>query len=178
MKPLFFFIALFCAPACFANWVDTIDRYGEPHVVTPQDAYSHSPFNPMFDNGAWHGHLLPATTVQLGGFPGTAIIAEEYLLYLSHYLDRLQLYRNSQKLVLTGKTYAEPGVLFQTLSSKNVTVRLELRFVDERTSLLKTTITSQDKLELHFDGKLLTNYDEKTTLADRFPMFNPNSRWN
>ena len=38
---------------------NVIDRSGAPQYMQDFDADDHQRFNPFFDLGAWHGHLLP-----------------------------------------------------------------------------------------------------------------------
>ena len=87
--------ALFCTQSQASNehLQNTLTRIGEPNMMKPADKFGHSPFNPLFDAGAWHGHLLPSSADELGGFTGHALIQEEYLTYLAKRFDRLQVYK-------------------------------------------------------------------------------------
>ncbi|MFC3032424.1 alpha-glucosidase [Pseudoalteromonas fenneropenaei] len=152
-----------------AQWHNVIDRRGEPSVARPADKYGHSPYNPLFDNGAWHGHLLPTSDAELGGFPGAAVVTEEYLLYLSKRIDRLQVWRAGVHVPVTGKVWSEPGLLRQSLTAEGVRVELSLRFVSPRSSLLKTEVFTDTPLELRFDGELQQQWDQQTSLAKAFP---------
>ncbi|WP_462169745.1 alpha-glucosidase [Pseudoalteromonas xiamenensis] len=166
-------LLLLISPFVSAKWQNVIDRLGEPTVSKPTDKYGHSPFNPLFDEGAWHGHLLPRSDAELGGFPGSPIIFEEYLFYLNEHFDRLSLYHNNQRIPLKADVQSEPGLLTQHLYAQGVDVTLTLRFVDERTSLLKTVITTAFPLTLVFDGKLIQHYEANKPLTELFPTFNP-----
>lgn len=47
---------------------NVIDRTGSPEYMRDYDFDDHQRFNPFFDLGAWHGHLLPDTAEGMGGF--------------------------------------------------------------------------------------------------------------
>ncbi|RZQ52786.1 alpha-glucosidase [Pseudoalteromonas phenolica] len=167
--------ALFCTQGQASNehLQNTLTRIGEPNMMKPADKFGHSPFNPLFDAGAWHGHLLPSSVDELGGFTGHALIQEEYLTYLAKRFDRLQVYKNGKKLTLTGKVLSEPGKLIQYLKAEDVTVTLTLMFVGPRTSLVETKVDSDFPLTLKFDGELLTQFDKKRTLEQAHQQLQP-----
>ncbi|TLX45416.1 alpha-glucosidase [Pseudoalteromonas phenolica] len=169
------FSVLFCAQsqANTTQLQNTLTRIGEPNMMKPADKFGHSPFNPLFDAGAWHGHLLPNSADELGGFTGHALIQEEYLTYLAKRFDRLQVFKNGRKLTLTGTVLSEPGKLIQNLKTEDVTVTLTLMFVGPRTSLVETKIESDFPLTLKFDGKLLTQFDKNRTLEQAHPKLQP-----
>lgn len=60
-----------------AGFQNVIDRTGSPEYMRDYDFDDHQRFNPFFDLGAWHGHLLPDNDEGMGGFPGTALLTEE-----------------------------------------------------------------------------------------------------
>ncbi|WP_083330534.1 MULTISPECIES: alpha-glucosidase [Pseudoalteromonas] len=172
-----FYHAILCALMLLSGsslaFNNLIDRVGEPSMMRPSDEFKHSPYSPFFDMGAWHGHLLPSSDEELGGFTGHAVIAEEYLLYIAKRFDRLQLYRHGERVPLSGEVFSQPGVLIQKLHGPEVRVTLTLRFVDHRTSLLKTHIESPHQHTLRFDGQLLSQFDDKRTHTQAFADYQP-----
>lgn len=140
---------------------DVIDRTGAPQAMLDYDFDEHQRFNPLFDDGAWHGHLLPANHAGMGGFPGPALLTEEYINFMANNFDRLSVYKAGEKVAFTMKAWSIPGALIQTLTTPGITVKLTLRFVTSRTSLLATEITTDTPLELVWDGELLEKYHDQ-----------------
>ena len=110
--------------------------------------YDTNYFNNFSDMGAWHGYYQPDASNKdlLGGFAGPLIIAEEYPVNLSSSLNKLIL-KNKE----TGQTYDlsqsskmdldyYPGRLEQTYVLEDVTIKLSLIFVSDRTALIQTNI--------------------------------------
>ncbi len=170
-----------CAPKTPAapqaeRYPNVIDRHGAPHFMLDYDFDDHQRFNPFFDLGAWHGHLLPSGPEGMGGFPGPALLTEEYINFMANNFDRLSVYRNGKPVHFTMTAYSLPGALVQRLSAPGVTVNLTLRFASARTSLLETQIITDAPLELVWDGELLERYAAKeqkpqppATLEQAFP---------
>ena len=125
------------------------------------DNDDHQRFNPFFDMGAWHGHLLPDGPQTQGGFPGVALLTEEYINFMATNFDRLSVYQNGKKVDFTLEAYSLPGALVQKLSARDVQIVMTLRFASARTSLLETRITSKTPLELVWDGELLEKLEAK-----------------
>ncbi|AIW13195.1 alpha-glucosidase [Vibrio tubiashii] len=148
-----------------AQFKNVIDRTGSPEYMRDYDFDDHQRFNPFFDNGAWHGHLLPDNQEGMGGFPGTALLTEEYINFMANNFDRLTVYKNGQKVEFTMEAYSLPGALVQKLSSDDVQIEMTLRFATNRTSLLQTKITSDSPLDLVWDGELLEKYHAKQGIA-------------
>jgi len=142
-----------------------IDRTGSPEYMRDYDFDDHQRFNPFFDNGAWHGHLLPDGPEGMGGFPGTALLTEEYINFMANNFDRLSVFKQGQKVEFEMEAYSLPGALVQTLTADDVTVEMTLRFATNRTSLLETKITSDEPLKLVWDGELLEKYHAKEGTA-------------
>lgn len=140
---------------------NVINRSGAPHYMLDYDFDEHQHFNPFFDLGAWHGHLLPNGPEGMGGFPGPALLTEEYINFMANNFDRLSLYKNGEKVRFSMTAYSIPGALIQRLTAPGITVKLTLRFATARTSLLETQITSDTPLELVWDGELLEKYYAK-----------------
>ncbi|AYN26292.1 alpha-glucosidase [Buttiauxella sp. 3AFRM03] len=157
---------------------NVIDRSGAPQAMLDYDFDEHQRFNPLFDDGAWHGHLLPANSEGMGGFPGPALLTEEYINFMANNFDRLSVYKNGEKVAFTMQAYSIPGALIQTLSAPGVTVKMTLRFVTSRTSLLATEVTTDTPLELVWDGQLLEKYhlqeqkpQSNETIDQAFPAY-------
>lgn len=140
---------------------NVIDRTGSPEYMRDYDFDDHQRFNPLFDNGAWHGHLLPDSTEGMGGFPGTALLTEEYINFMANNFDRLSVFKEGNKVDFSMEAYSLPGALVQKLTSADVSVEMTLRFATNRTSLLETKINSNGPLELVWDGELLEKYHAK-----------------
>lgn len=143
------------------DYKNVINRSGAPHYMLDYDFDEHQRFNPFFDLGAWHGHLLPNGPEGAGGFPGPALLTEEYINFMANNFDRLSLYKNGEKIALSMMAYSIPGALIQQLSAPGIKVTLTLRFATARTSLLETQIITDTPLELVWDGALLENYYAK-----------------
>ncbi|MEZ8100133.1 alpha-glucosidase [Vibrio bivalvicida] len=158
---------------------NVIDRTGSPEYMRDYDFDDHQRYNPFFDLGAWHGHLLPDNADGMGGFPGTALLTEEYINFMANNFDRLSVYKDGQKVAFEMDAYSLPGALVQKLISKDVTVEMTIRFASDRTSLLKTKITSDTPVELVWDGELLEKYHAKEgepqsdkTIDEQYPDYN------
>ncbi|MCU6278437.1 alpha-glucosidase [Enterobacter quasiroggenkampii] len=160
------FSAHAATPADFKN---VINRSGAPEYMHDFDADDHQRFNPFFDLGAWHGHLLPNGPQTQGGFPGVALLTEEYINFMATNFDRLSVYQNGKKVDFTLEAYSLPGALVQKLNAKDVQIAMTLRFASARTSLLETRITSKAPLELVWDGELLEKLEAKESkpLSDK-----------
>lgn len=162
-------------PSHFKN---IIDRTGSPQYMQDYDFDDGQRFNPFFDDGAWHGHLLPANKNEAGGFPGPALLTEEYINFMADNFDRLSVYQDGKKIDFKMNAYSIPGALIQTLTSPDVKVDMTLRFVTNRTSLLETKISTNRPVELKWDGKLIEKYHHKQneqaspkTIDEVFPSY-------
>ncbi|HFK5793242.1 TPA: alpha-glucosidase [Enterobacter asburiae] len=144
-----------------ADFKNVINRAGAPEYMHDFDADDHQRFNPFFDLGAWHGHLLPDGPQTQGGFPGVALLTEEYINFMATNFDRLSVYQNGKKVDFTLEAYSLPGALVQKLSAKDVQIAMTLRFSTSRTSLLETRIISKSPLDLVWDGELLEKLEAK-----------------
>ncbi|MGR6838241.1 alpha-glucosidase [Aliivibrio wodanis] len=162
-----------------AQFKDVIDRTGSPEYMRDYDFDDHQRFNPFFDMGAWHGHLLPDNDAGMGGFPGTALLTEEYINFMADNFDRLSVFKDGKKVDFTMEAYSLPGALVQILTSDDVKVELTLRFATNRTSLVETKVTTNSPVELVWDGELIEGYyakEEKPqsdkTIAEAYPDYN------
>ncbi|MFY7255948.1 MULTISPECIES: alpha-glucosidase [unclassified Enterobacter cloacae complex] len=147
--------------ATTTDFKNVINRTGAPLFMQDFDYDDHQRFNPFFDMGAWHGHLLPDGPQTQGGFPGVALLTEEYINFMATNFDRLSVYQNGKKVDFTLEAYSLPGALVQKLSARDVQIVMTLRFASARTSLLETRITSKTPLELVWDGELLEKLEAK-----------------
>ncbi len=169
IKPLLPLTPLVCAllmnnavhAAVADDFKNVINRTGAPEYMRDFDADDHQRFNPFFDLGAWHGHLLPDGPDTSGGFPGTALLTEEYINFMAKNFDRLTVYQNGKKLDFTLQAYSIPGALVQILTGAEVQIKMTLRFASNRTSLLETRIISPVALDLVWDGELLEKPEAK-----------------
>ncbi|MDW5499592.1 alpha-glucosidase [Pseudomonas lundensis] len=163
------------------SYKNVINRSGAPHYMLDYDFDEHQRFNPFFDQGAWHGHLLPDGPEGIGGFPGPALLTEEYINFMADNFDRLSLYKNGEKVNFSMTAYSIPGALIQQLTAPGIQVKLTLRFATARTSLLETQIITDTPLELVWDGALLEKYYAKEqkpqspqTIEQAFPGYTRN----
>ncbi len=159
-----------------AQFKDVIDRTGSPEYMRDYDFDDHQRFNPFFDMGSWHGHLLPDNDDGMGGFPGTTLLTEEYINFMANNFDRLSVFKDGKKVEFTMEAYSLPGALVQVLSSDDVKVEMTLRFATNRTSLVETKITTNSPVELVWDGELIEGNhakEEKSqsdkTIAEAYP---------
>ncbi|MCE7556117.1 alpha-glucosidase [Aliivibrio fischeri] len=162
-----------------AQYKNVIDRTGSPDYMRDYDFDDHQRFNPFFDMGAWHGHLLPDNDDGMGGFPGTALLTEEYINFMANNFDRLSVYKDGKKVEFSMEAYSLPGALVQILTSDDVTIEMTLRFATNRTSLVETKIITNTPVELVWDGQLIERNhakEEKSqsekTIAEEYPNYN------
>ncbi|MUK94025.1 alpha-glucosidase [Aliivibrio fischeri] len=162
-----------------AQYKNVIDRTGSPDYMRDYDFDDHQRFNPFFDMGAWHGHLLPDNDDGMGGFPGTALLTEEYINFMANNFDRLSVYKDGKKVEFSMEAYSLPGALVQILTSDDVTIEMTLRFATNRTSLVETKIITNTPVELVWDGQLIEGNhakEEKSqsekTIAEEYPNYN------
>lgn len=160
------------------QFYNLIDRTGDPISHKDYDSYKNQQYNPLFDLGAWHGFLLPASKESLGGFTGPMVIAQEYGLFIAKNLEQLSIvnqatskqlnWANAQR-TLTSK----PGTLTQHYQFKQLSVTLSLHFVTNRTAIIKTQfINHSDKelnLALTWHGKLLEKWDHQQSVDMALP---------
>ncbi|OCH06908.1 alpha-glucosidase [Aliivibrio fischeri] len=161
------------------QYKNVIDRTGSPDYMRDYDFDDHQRFNPFFDMGAWHGHLLPDNDDGMGGFPGTALLTEEYINFMANNFDRLSVYKDGKKVEFSMEAYSLPGALVQILTSDEVTIEMTLRFATNRTSLVETKIITNTPVELVWDGRLIEGNhakEEKSqsekTIAEEYPNYN------
>ncbi|BAJ03369.1 alpha-glucosidase [Shewanella violacea] len=161
-----------------SDYKNVIDRHGDPQFLRDYDQYDNLKYNAFIDNGAWHGHLLPADQKGYGSFGGIMQVTQEYAHFMSgQEFDKLTLTDEISGKVIDLSTaeaniYSTPGALVQVLKTDSVNVQMVLRFVTDRSSLLETKITNlteQDMdLKLVWNGDLLqkANSSDETSLVD------------
>ncbi|WP_211279518.1 alpha-glucosidase [Cognaticolwellia mytili] len=160
------------------NFQNLIDRTGEPQQHKDYDGYKNQKFNPLFDLGAWHGFLLPASEQSLGGFTGPMVIAQEYGLFIAKNLEQLTI-KNRHSAQEFGwksaqrKLYSQPGALIQRYEFKKLTVELSLHFISNRSAVIRTTLINKSNdelnLALQWSGKLLSQWDDKKNVTQALP---------
>ncbi|TCP29607.1 putative isomerase [Scopulibacillus darangshiensis] len=153
----------------FSTKNDMIRKF--PNVLdlhgVPQEARTNK-LNTFTDLGAWHGYSLPPKDRQqfYGGFTGPMLIAGNHgPLYLSKAFNQIHITDND-----TGKEInllkdkspemnAYPGMLKQVYHLDHFDLTLELRYVTNRTALVKTVIKNRSghrlNLNIKWTGKLL-----------------------
>lgn len=130
--------------------------YFKPIKTTDKEGTNY--INSFIDLGAWHGYYQPEiTNVDLyGGFAGPFYIAEEYAANLSNSFSKL-IVKNS----LTNEKYDiskskaqfnyYPGRLEQIYVLEDFTIKLQLIFATNRSSLIKTEIVNTSDKDLNLD---------------------------
>lgn len=153
---------------------NTLNLYGVPESAAPG---THHKINTFTDLGAWHGYSLPSKDDKdyYGAFTGPLYIAEEYPWYLSEAFNKLKIYdaQTLEEIDLTQDSDPElvyyPGLLQQVYDLEDFTLTLELRYVTNRTALIKTVIeNTSDKevnLKLEWTGDLLRHNQEPVKSA-------------
>ncbi|MFT4928105.1 MAG: putative isomerase [Phenylobacterium sp.] len=165
----------------------TLNRTGTPQMMKDYDEYANQHFNPLFDLGSWHGFLLPDRLDRYGTFTGPMIIAEEYSLYLSDALERLTLTDRTLGKTLDfaeaiGEIESLPGKLQQSYRFEQLTLKLTLAFVSNRTALVTTSIINHtDKpleLTLNWQGQIQSQWNNNKQVSEAFNHWRPNLRGN
>lgn len=162
---------------------NVIDRTGTPTQYKSYDDYKNQRFNPLFDLGAWHGFLLPESQSTYAAFTGPLVIAEEYSLYIAEKLEQLTLtnLESNQSLNFSNAKISRistPGLLTQTFVFDQLTLKLSLRFVSNRTAIITTEISNHGNtplnLALNWQGKLLSAWDNTKTVKQALPQWQRN----
>jgi len=155
-----------------------IERTGTPLEFKSYDQYGNQKFNPLLDNGAWHGFLLPEKNEDFASFTGPMIIAQEYGVFIAKKLEQLKVIdsaTNQQYDFTKAKRVIQsrPGELFQQYEFDDISIKLSLNFVNDRTALISTQFinnTTQAKtLELNWQGRLLSKWDNKMSVKEALP---------
>ena len=145
-----------------SRFKDIIDRTGNP-VAVRDVVGGNMRHIPLFDAGAWHGHTLSQESNGGLAFGGTALVTEEYAVFMANQFDTLRLFSNdgTEISLNLSEAYSIPGALVQRYKGFNgLTAEMILRFVTDRTTLVQTTINNPEGLDLKglWEGRLLANY--------------------
>ncbi|MCP3805062.1 glycoside hydrolase [Allokutzneria sp. A3M-2-11 16] len=140
---------------------DVLDRRGTPAASQPPE---HDPINVFADHGSWHGYALP-DAASYGAFTGPMYIAQEFPWYLGKAFTRLGLtdQATGKRIDLADDPAPEirsyPGSLSQRYRVDGLTLTIDLRFVTERSALLRARVdNSGDRprtLGVDWSGALL-----------------------
>lgn len=167
------------APA-ITDYSNVIDRFGTPAMMKDYDQYGNQRFNPLLDNGSWHGFLLPDSAENYGTFTGPMFIAEEYSLFLAQSLEQLKIVddknRTSYSFEEAQKHFeSKPGILKQIYTFEGLKVELTLSFASNRTALVKTSLHNtgdkQAHLSLTWTGELMQQWDKDKTVNKVHPQW-------
>ncbi|WP_286261191.1 alpha-glucosidase [Thalassotalea atypica] len=157
---------------------NVIDRTGNPTKHKDYDKYGNQQFNPFFDLGAWHGYLLPDNQNTYGTFTGPLVIAQEYGLFISNAFEQLSVVDNKTQKAFDFATakaevYSQPGALVQQYRFPQLSIKLVLRYVSNRTALVTTHFENKTSkplsLQLRWQGKLLAAWDDKSSVERTMP---------
>jgi len=157
---------------------NSVDRTGTPTQYKDYDKYQNQRFNPFIDAGAWHGFLLPENKKNYAAFTGPMVIAQEYSLFIADALEQLIIIDSKTDEQLNFdqaeiQSYSQPGALVQQYQFKQLSIELTLRFISNRTALIATKITNlanqAQTLELKWQGKLLSQWDDKQSVKESMP---------
>ncbi len=156
---IFFFVLLAFIFSCentqkpsiydFSNVLDIINM--------PDSARSSNVFS-FSDLGAWHSYALPEPK-SVGGFTGPFLMTQNNGIWLSDQLLKLQISKDGEKLDLTAASNVEldyfPGRLVQKFKINSIEVVMQLIFIDSRSALIETQLTSTKdcKVQLFWKGK-------------------------
>jgi len=153
------------------QYPNVINMTGVPLNNFPKTEHE---FYPFVDLGAWHAHYLPSMedTSTWGGFTGPLYIAEEYGVFLSKSFAILELYTNNTLLdfAQTKPTFTSyPGGLFQNYQAQDITIDQELIFINNRTSLVKVTLSNKTDtpidIQVNLRGTLYSYKDDASLEA-------------
>ena len=170
-----------------SDYKNVIDRTGNPTHLRDYDEYSNLEYNAFIDNGAWHGHLLPADSNGYGSFGGIMQVTQEYAHFMSgQEFDKISLTNIDKGTEIDlssakANIYSTPGSLVQVLTTDEVNVQMILRFVTDRTSLVETKITNLTSenlnLKVSWSGELVkkarsTEGHETKSVDEYYPDYN------
>ncbi|MCE7996448.1 MAG: glycoside hydrolase [Roseivirga sp.] len=117
------------------------------------DSVRHYGLSSFSDLGAWHSFALPEEG-NAGTFPGPFLMTQGDGEWMSAGLSQLQLVDSETGKSLNTdqasdfKTHYYPGKLWQSFRLGELSIEMELIFVSDRTSLVKTTVkNTADKLQ-------------------------------
>lgn len=144
------------------------------------DSVRHYGLSSFSDMGAWHSFALPEEG-ETGTFPGPFLMTQGDGEWMSAGLSQLQLTDietgkalNSEKATKL-KTHYYPGKLWQSFELEGLLIEMELIFISDRTSLIKTSVTnagvSTRNLKPGWLGRFFMEPEpEYSTNSIRFPL--------
>lgn len=150
-------------PSRFPN---LLDPFASPLGANPGNR---NPFNTFTDLGAWHGYALPdpSDPGAFGSFVGPLYILR-WPWYMGRAFNRIEITDvDSCELIDLAECEPEelvwyPGAMRQSYVVDNLRVQMELRFVTNRTSMVRTSIINQSdharRLSLSWAGTLMRYY--------------------
>ena len=146
-----------------ADFPDLLDPGASPYGANPGN---HNPFNVFTDLGAWHGYALPNVSEPnlYGSFIGPLYILR-WPWYMGRDFNKIVIVDvDSGTNVDLGQCESPqlrwtPGAMLQSYMVDDLEISLELRFVTNRTSMVKTSIINRGdrnrRLSLSWTGFLM-----------------------
>lgn len=151
-----------------SNFVNVLDRVGNPDRMKDRDAQSNLSYNAFTDLGAWHGHLLPSDDSAIGSAGGIMIVDQEYSSYIANEnFDKLTLIDadNNQEINLLSaevKAFSTPDALHQVIENNEFKIEMTTRFGTNRSSIIETKISNKSEqvrnLKLVWTGGFLRDF--------------------
>ncbi len=166
------FITSFSAIAAepVSDFRNLLPYAGSVSGIEPRDKWRNLEIPAVYiDRGAWHGFHLPDKTEEYGSFPGPLIIAQEYSVYLSKNLQQLRLFDGDGKPrpladARRQRRYSLPDGLYQEYRWPDLTLKLALNFIDNRTAAITTTLINPthhlQRWRIQWRGKPFSGHPE------------------
>jgi putative isomerase len=151
------------SPSEFPN---LLDPCASPLGANPGNR---NPFNTFTDLGAWHGYALPdlSDSGSYGAFIGPVYVLR-WPWYMGRAFNKIEITDAvSGELIDLEECEPEelvwyPGAMRQSYAVDDLRIQLELRFVTNRTSMVRTSIINQSnrarRLSLSWTGTLMRYY--------------------
>ena len=168
MRPIILSIALISsffsiAADSTSHFKDLLPYSGKIKQIEPRDKWRNLEIPAAYiDQGAWHGFHLPSDKAEYGSFPGPLIIAQEYSVYFSNNIQQLQLLDGTGKprelaSAEYQQQYSQPDGLYQEYRWPDLTLKLALNFIDNRTAAITTSLSNHSEdsqqWQIHWSGK-------------------------
>jgi putative isomerase len=117
------------------------------------------------DRGAWHAYALPEDPADYGAFIGP-LLMELSGTWLGNDVSRLRIFEAGSEILLSeavASVHSYPGLLTQKFVIEDLTVGLELLFIDERTSMVQVSIRnagpSEREIAVLWEGDVMFEAD-------------------
>ncbi len=144
-------------------------------INLPDSARDRSAFS-FSDLGAWHSYALP-TSNAVGGFVGPFLMTQNNGIWLSDQLLKLGISKDGEILDLSNVSNVKldylPGRLVQKFYIDGLLVQMQLIFIDSRTALIETELTSNKDCQIelswkgkHWFGEVKESHDFSISLKD------------